>query len=281
MSQVSLPRATAALAAATSLVALTSHRAEAAGVPGTFADQVISYDGGTNRFQFNLYTNPAVALGSPQTSTGGGFVVTPFNNPFSRNDVVSVGLGGQITLRLARFAEPVAGATPEIGVFTFQQFLQTATGGTNSGPTLFYPSLLAKAEVSADGLAWVALNGGNPVAFDIPANAYGDAPPTILSDYGQPFVGGLDALRDRASLADTIAAYNGSGGGTWLDISGTGLPHVGYVRFIVPASNTFSFQLEAISVSSASAGALVPEPALAFAAAVAVAVASTVCRRRR
>lgn len=233
-------------------------------MPGTFADQVVSYDGGTNRFQFNLYTNPAVALGSPQTSTGGAFVVTPFNNPFSRNDVVSVGLGGQITLRLARFAEPVAGA-PEIGVFTFQQFLQTAGGGTVSGPALFYPSLLAKAEVSADGLAWVALNAGSSIAFDVPANAYRDNPPVTLSDYGKPFVGGLDALKDKATLTDTLDAYGGSGGGTWLDISETGLSHVGYVRFSVPATNTFSFQLEAISVSSASAGAVVPEPGLAVA----------------
>jgi hypothetical protein len=62
-------------------------------------------------------------------------VVTPFNNPFSRNDVVSVGLGGQITLRLARFAEPVTGA-PEIGVFTFQQFLQTAWAAQLRGPAL-------------------------------------------------------------------------------------------------------------------------------------------------
>jgi hypothetical protein len=246
----------AALAAATLSVCASFASSASAGV---YADQVVSYDGGTNRFQFGTYTTPAAALGAPQTNTGFGFVTTPFNNPFSRNDVASVGLGGQITLRLARFAEPVDGA-PEIGVFTFQQFVQSATGGTTSGPGLFYPSLKAAVDVSADGVAWIPLNGGAPTAFDIPANAYKDTTHTLASDYGLPFTASLDSLKDLPTLADTLAAYQGTGGGTWLDISNTGLQHVGFVRFSVPAANTFSFQLEALSVSNASAGATVPEP---------------------
>ncbi|HEY7119298.1 MAG TPA: hypothetical protein VH475_22095 [Tepidisphaeraceae bacterium] len=250
--------------AAAALVALAAaNRSVVAAAPivpaGTFADQVVSYDPGANRFQFNLYTNPGAALGAPQTSTGGAFVVTPFNNPFSRNDVVSVGLGGQITLRLARFAHPISGA-PEIGVFTFQQFLQSTTGGTDTGPTLFYPSMRAKIDVSQDGGAWVALHDGNVTSFDIPANAYRDPAATLLSDYGLPFTGGLDALRNRASFADTLWAYQGSAGGTWIDISDTGLPEVAFVRFSVPPTDAFSFQLESVSVSTAAAGAPTPEP---------------------
>jgi hypothetical protein len=261
-------------AAALSVCALSPSVGLAA---GTYADQVVSYDGGTNRFQFNAYTNPAVALGAPQTSTGAGFVVTPFNNPFSKNDVVSVGLGGQITLRLARFAEPVDGA-PEIGVFAFQQLLQSAGGGTTAGPGLFYPSIKAAVEVSADGAAWVALDGGAATAFDVPANSYRDAARTMPSDYGLPFVGGLAVLDVVPTLGETLGAYQGSGGGTWLDISGTGLGHVGFVRFSVPAGNAFGFQLEALSGCGASAGAVVPEPGGAGLVLGAVAV---MWRRRR
>lgn len=265
--------AAAALVAACATVALAPARASAA---PAYADQVLSYDPGTNRFQFSAYTNPAAALGAPQTNTGFGFVTTPFNNPFSKNDVVSVGLGGQITLRLARYAEPVAGA-PEIGVFTFQQFVQTATGGTSSAPSLFYPSQKAQVDVSADGTTWVALNSGAVTSFDIPANAFTDPAAQHPSDYGLPFTGGLDALKNQPTLADTLAAYNGTGGGTWLDISDTGLPHVAYVRFTVPATDPFSFQLESLSVSTASAGAPVPEPGALVLAILGVCV---VMRRR-
>jgi len=222
--------------------------------------QVISYNSGTNRFQFNAYTNPQVALGMPQTNPGDGVVTTPFNNPFSKNDVVSVGLGGELTLQLSNEVLPTPGA-PEIGVFTFQQFLQTSSGGTNSGPTLFYPSILAHVDVSEDGVNWVSLNGGEPIAFNIPATAYQNSPPTEPSNYFEPFTGGLSSLANQTTLADTLAAYDGSAGGTWLDISGTELSDVDFIRFSVPSTDTFGFQLDAVTVSTAATGAAVPEPA--------------------
>jgi hypothetical protein len=224
------------------------------------ANSVLAYNSGTNRFQFSAYTNSAVALGLPQTSTGGGFVVTPFNNPFSRNDVVSVGLGGEITLQLSNQVMPVGG-NPEIGVFTFQQFHQGPGGGTDSGPSLFYPSIQAEVDVSENGATWVPLNNGNLISFDIPANAYQDTAHTIPSDYSLPFTGGLSALANEPSEASTLGAYNGSGGGTWLDISSTGLSEVDEIRFTVPSSDAFSFQLDAVTVNAAATGAAVPEPA--------------------
>ena len=43
-------------------------------------------------------------------------VVSPFNPPFGQNEIVSVGEGGHIMLRLSHYAIPQA-AGPEIGVF--------------------------------------------------------------------------------------------------------------------------------------------------------------------
>jgi hypothetical protein len=253
-------------------VVLTSSEVRAAN-----ALSVVSYDAGVNRFQFSAYTNPLVALGKPQTKTGPTFPVTPFNNPFSKNDVVSVGTGGSLVLQLSNHLLPVDGQ-PELGVFTFQQLIQV-NGGTNATPALFYPSVRASIDVSADGLAWLPLNNGDPIAFDIPANAFKDAAGTIPSDYGLPFTGGFDALKNKSSLADTIAAYGGSAGGTWLDVSGTGLSSVDFVRFSVPTNSTFSFQLDAISLSTAATGAPVPEPAIGCAALVTCALVTL--RRRR
>ena len=55
----------------------------------------------------------------------------------------------------------------------------------------------------------------------------------------------------------------GSAGGTWLDISSTGLPQVGYIRFSVPENLAadVSLELDAVSISrDALGGPTVPEP---------------------
>lgn len=228
-----------------------------------YAGQVVSYDQGTDQFQFGASDNADAALGAQPTDTGsfGGttFYVTPFNNPWSANDFVSVGLGGQITLKLSQYAMPLADG-PEIGVFTFQQLLQSSSGGTLSGPTTVYSSNQALVDVSEDGQNWVALNSGDFIAMDIPANAFQDANATTPSDYHKPFPGTFSDLSDLATFDDVLSAYDGSAGGTWLDISGTGLTKVGYLRFSVPEANAFSFQLEGISLATDAIGNPVPEP---------------------
>jgi hypothetical protein len=226
-----------------------------------YASAVVSYNPGTNRFQFGAYTNPDVALGLPQTNPGDGIATTPFNNPYNSNDVVSVGLGGELTLQLST---PANGSDPrpQIGVFTFQQFVQQASGGTDGGPTLFYPSIQADVDVSSDGNNWVSLNGGNPIAFNIPANAFADVAAAEASDYGEPFIGSLAFFANEPSEAATLAAFGGTGGGTWLNISGTGLDEVDFIRLSVPATDAYSFQLDAVTVSDEATIEEIPEPGM-------------------
>ena len=59
---------------------------------------------------------------------------------------------------------------------------------------------------------------------------------------------------------------NGSGGGKWIDISSSGLPQVGYIRFSIAddgnSGTSLNFDLDAVSISHAALGdATVPEPA--------------------
>ena len=89
-----------------------------------YAVQVVSYDQGTTpAFDFSTsmpYNLAATALGSPERFTGEGVfpgAVTPFSPPFLRDEIVSIGEGGQLTLRLSNYAVPQAGA-PEIGIFS-------------------------------------------------------------------------------------------------------------------------------------------------------------------
>ena len=109
-------------------------------------------------------------------------------------------------------------------------------------------------------MAPVGLNNGEPMTFDIPPNAYQDVAATIEADYGMPFTGVLSDFDNKLTVQDTIDVYNGSAGGTWFDISDTGLDKVGYVRFSVAGDAVNSFELEALSIANDALGLPVPEP---------------------
>ena len=67
---------------------------------------------------------------------------------------------------------------------------------------------------------------------------------------------------------DVLDLLDGSGGGTWLDLSSSGLSQVGYVRFRVDddliAGPPLNFELDAVSIRSGFSGAPVPEPSTMF-----------------
>src|SRR2546423_14112086 len=75
-----------------------------------YAAQVISYSPGTT--PASGFTISSSALGEPERFTGEGVfpgVVSPFNPPFRPNEIVSIGEGGQITLRLSNYAVAQSG----------------------------------------------------------------------------------------------------------------------------------------------------------------------------
>ena len=233
---------------------------------------VISYDEGSTPSSGG-FTDPTAALGTPERFTGNG-VVSSFNPPWKTDETVSIGEGGEITLRLSHFAVPLPGG-PEIGVFTNAGLFDTAypTGIAGNPATLFGDSDHATVDVSDDGLNWVAIGD---VAFDIPTNGYTDltdpyatAPATAPADFRQPFTGDLGSFDGLsyydAGGTDILDALAGSGGGTWLDISPSGLDRVAYVRFSVAddhdAATSLNFDLDALSIAHGAAGGAVPEPA--------------------
>ena len=209
------------------------------------------------------YTNMAAALGQPQRDTAYGSV-TPFNPPFSQDDLVSIGEGGEITLRLSHYALPQAG--PEIGLFANVGIADIAwpasqAGTTGAGNFGTFGVDSTEVSVSEDGTTWVSLGAG---AFDLPTSGYTDVNATIAADFQQPFVGQLSDF-EGLDLPSMLTMLDGSGGGTWLDISGTGLSQVGYVRLSLAddlnAATDLNFDLDAISIAHSALGtATVPEP---------------------
>jgi hypothetical protein len=224
---------------------------------------VVDYDAGINYSAG--YTNPTAAIGAGPTDTGEFmgtvFYVNPFNAPYSTDDVVSIGAGGHITLQLDVFANAL-GDVAEIGIFSYQFFNQDGwpSGGTGTTAQTFRPAQFACIDVSNNGTDWVSLNAGQAIQCDVPANAFADEAGTVPSDYGMPFSGTISDFDGTASVQDTIDVYNGSAGGTWVDISSTGLDSVGYIRLSVATDATTSFELESISIANCAAGFATPEP---------------------
>jgi hypothetical protein len=92
--------------------------------------------------------------------------------------------------------------------------------------------------VSKDGVTWKSLGAHE---FDIPTNYYAagittpgyqPTPGTTVADFTKPFLGPASDFESK-DWSGVLSTLNGSAGGDWLDLSGTGLDAVNYVRFDV------------------------------------------------
>jgi hypothetical protein len=282
---------------------------------GQSAAAVVSYNPGVIQAAGEVgppsFNNPTTALGLPddvsgEISFGGLFpnVLSPLSPPFDPDEIVEIGPGGHLTLRLSHFALAAPGFS--LGVFanaglsgnfdpvTFD-FLGVADPASPFGVES------AVLEVSENGTSWVALNGGSPIEFDMPANFYKNAgvfdpaPPANPqpADFHQPIAPNVSAFAGQTE-AGLLAALGDSAGGYWLDLSATGLSQVGYLRFSVPQSalptepfgpgdlDLVVFELDAVSIAHSAVGApTVPEPGTMLMVVVAMALSAVPLHRHR
>ena len=134
------------------------------------------------------YTNAAAALGAPSRVTPGDFggPVTPFAPPYTRDQLVSIGTGGSLTLRWDTPIRNAAG-NPfglDFTVFGSTGFLMTNEFDANWNPigapatdgSLFNPNPgTQRISVSADGSTWYVLDPARAPKVDHygdDANAY-------------------------------------------------------------------------------------------------------------
>jgi hypothetical protein len=188
--------------------------------------------------------------------------VTPFNGPWLTEQVVSIGAGGQLTVR---FDEPIVddpghpfGVDLIIfgnGFFADASWPDGVVGGLfEDGPFTV--------SVSADGVDFVPLPGTHGDALfpmlgylDL-TGPYDTEPGSIPSDFTRPVDPALTYTDfDGRTFDEILALYDGSGGGIPFDIASTGLSEVYYVRIDVPDGAT-SPDFDAL--------AAVPEPATAL-----------------
>jgi hypothetical protein len=237
-----------------------------------FVNAVIDYTPGA---LFDSYDTPTSALGQPAPIVGAdsGFpnVLSPFSPHYETTDLVGIGAGGQLTLQLQNYVK-VQSSAFEIGVWSNVGLNDTnyPSGTTDTMASTLSPPSSAVVSVSADGTHWVTLNGGSPITFSNPGNYYLNAGPydasapanPQLANFGQPFTGSLSSFNNE-DYAQILATLNGSAGGTWLDLDGTGLSQVGYIRFSGVASGD-ELYINGVGINSSLAGGqVVPEPASA------------------
>ena len=243
------------------------------------ASRVVSYSSGDPIQSVwwdasNTYTKPAAALGLPSPDTGSDpfaayGALTPFNPPFQTSHVVRVSAGGVLELELS--APVLLGGGREIGVFANNGISDTSSGGTGMAGTyssnpeeILFSNPAPRAIVSVkagEADAWVPLSA-TPIVFANPTNYFTDtsisgfyAPlGTQQADFFQPFEGTIADFAGK-SYAEMLTLLDGSAGGTWLDISGTGLSSVQYIRFEVPEGENYRMMIDSVTA--------VPEPASA------------------
>lgn len=232
--------AAAATAAATLFGAAGSASAE-------FASSVQSFSQGTVGFAdgVSTYNNASTAVGAPNRIAGASFgfpgPVTPFNPPFEQTEIVSVGLGGQITLELPS-AVPVIDGTLQVGIFHSAGLNDPAFTGQAENPARTF----AGREFGADRTAVVEVADalGNfqslgRVLFTQPTQGFANqsdpymfpSPSPIPSDFTAPFAGSLSSF-DGMSQPQVTAMLSGSGGGTWLSLTPAAAAALDEIRFV-------------------------------------------------
>jgi hypothetical protein len=209
----------AALAAASVLVPSVVQAAN-------FADSVLSYSPGTGfatEFGTGIgYTNAAAALGQPSAVTPGQFggPVDPFNPPYLKEQLLSLGAGGSLTVA---FSNPILNSPSnpfglDFIIFGNSGFVITNnnySGGGITDGSLFGPnSGPARVSVSDDNVHYYVLNpartptvgslfptdgSGN---FELPVN-----PSLANGDFAGQGLAGIRTL------------YAGSAGGAGFDLS--------------------------------------------------------------
>lgn len=260
MTHSKIVRSAVVSSAAHAALATLSLLAPAAHASDPWADRVVSFDAGSGGS--SGYDIADSTLGSPTRFTGVNFgfpsAVTPFSPPFEPGDIVSLGVGGWLTVA---FDEPVTNdaANPfGIDLLIFGNSFYFDTDFPN-GRVGGFAGEGGTVEVSADGHSWCTVPLANADAgfptlgyLDL-ASPYSDVPGLVDSDFTRPVDPTFDP--NGKSFAELVTGYNHSGGGLGIDLSAVGLDSISYVRVSNPDGAGGTPEIDAFADVSP-----VPEP---------------------
>lgn len=244
--------------------------AAAAAAQSPWAVEVVSYDEGATATPG--FTNPQVALGSPERFTGESAfpsVVSPFSPPYEADEIVSIGEGGHLTLRFEMGIRNDAANPFGVDLILFGNggfFDSDFPNGVVGDPPGTFGLDRAELSISADGIGFVSLGeiteGFFPAMGYVDSGPFDTEPGAAPTDFRLPVDPSLTLDDFAGADYDTLRAlYAGSGGGAPIDIAPSGLEEAFYVRLSLADDgdpDTFlSVEVDAFSVVPAPAtGAL-------------------------
>lgn len=216
-----------------------------------FGTQVTAVSGSFDNGDFR---DPSNVLGEPTrfTNPAGQFggAVTPFNPPFGPGELLTLNQGESVTIKFpVQVHDNPPGRNGGSDFLIFGNDFYILNFDTDRATGLDFEEM-GRIEVSQDGVTFFDITTPFPDT-PFPTNGYQnptgnfDLPPTnpIFSDFGRP----VDLSFDETGLTleQIVAAYNGSGGGLPVDIAGTGLSWIQYVRI---HGADFGVEIDALSV---------------------------------
>ena len=244
-----------------------------------FAAEVIEYQPGSGA----SLTDPSAALGRPDpiVGEGSGFdhPLDPFNPHYEADQVVQIGEGGHLVLRLSNYVEINAGIA-QIGIFGNAGLIDADfPNGVTADPVGTFGVDPVTVSFSLDGNTWF---GSTNVDLEQPTSFYTDLAASAPADFGQNHALSLTDYAGK-TLAEIQSLLGGSAGGNWIDIGTTAIPRAAFLRLEVPDdgdANTFiTAEIDAIAIENRAVGAPIPEPSAPLLTLAVILFASI--RRRR
>lgn len=221
-----------------------------------WATEVVSYTAGTNAHQYggDSWLNPACSTGEPSRTTG-TFLwddVTMFNAPYLNDQLVSIGSAGELVISFDHDVrnDPYNPYGIDLLVFGNCMFEDTDFPNGLSGGTFSEPGRIS---VSQNGITWhdVTVTADNifpTLGFTDTPHAHGNKSLGRGSNE-TCFVTPVDPSisYNNKTYAELIDLYNGSGGGSGVDISEAGLDWIRYVKVWQPPNELWSTEVDAFS----------------------------------
>lgn len=222
------------------LTALTSVAVSCGSLHGQHASEVIDYDSGAGTT--GGFNDPTTALGPPTRLSGGETtpsVVSPFQPAWKPDELVTIGAGGHLVVAFEQPVEDHPNNPFGIDLIVFgNAFFPTSNPSAPCVSGLYEEGGLI--EVSADGIEFVSIGGLSadglyPTLGYLDADPFDTEPGEKPTDFTRPVDPDLaNWMLEGACWDELVSAYDGSGGGTPIDLASTGLSMISFVRISTP-----------------------------------------------
>lgn len=217
------------------------------------ATEVVEYvpGAGTN----GAWADPSAALGAPTRMSGtpqDPTAVTPFQPAWMPGQLVTVGAGGRLVLAFEQPVRDDPGNPHGIDLIIFGNAFFTGADLENPCVGALYDEG-GVIEVSANGTDYVEIVGASadglyPTLGYRDADPFGAAPGLEPTDFTRPVDPALASLvLEGLCWEDLLEAYDGSGGGTPIDLDGTGLESIRFVRISTPIDAMSLPEIDAVA----------------------------------